>query len=220
MLWILRDGQGDATSLWLSALAAFVAAGVMEGLKLFLEGRRPDPTDTLIAAAAAALACFAATRLAHWPAAGVTRRDNPAAANWRARCLAGVIALTIAAFGVPEMRAPRRCSGSAHKSSSSYPAALRSLPVTETASRSRREPTSVTLAVWTKNHLTIRGVGGFAHISADGANAEGKAIWVIKGAKYGHRKRRVFGREGAQPQRRRDPPGRTGLAGAPLLLPP
>jgi len=69
MLWILRDGQGDETSLWLSALAAFAAAGAMESLKLFLEGRRPDPTDTLIAAAAAALACFAVTRLAHWPAA-------------------------------------------------------------------------------------------------------------------------------------------------------
>jgi len=36
----------------------------MEALKLFLEGRRPDPTDALIAAAAAALAFFAATRLA------------------------------------------------------------------------------------------------------------------------------------------------------------
>jgi len=66
MLWILRDKQGDETSLRLSALAAFVAAGAMESLKLFLEGRRPDPTDALIAAAAAALACFAATRLAHW----------------------------------------------------------------------------------------------------------------------------------------------------------
>jgi hypothetical protein len=45
----------------------FTAAS-METLKLFLDGKKPDPTDALIAAAAAALACFAATRLAHWPA--------------------------------------------------------------------------------------------------------------------------------------------------------
>ncbi|HNP62624.1 MAG TPA: right-handed parallel beta-helix repeat-containing protein [Woeseiaceae bacterium] len=36
-------------------------------------------------------------------------------------------------------------------------------------------------AVWTQNDLVIRGVGGRPHIRADGAAAEGKAIWVIKG---------------------------------------
>jgi hypothetical protein len=36
-------------------------------------------------------------------------------------------------------------------------------------------------AVWRQHRLTIRGVGGRAHIRADGAHAEGKAIWVIKG---------------------------------------
>lgn len=36
-------------------------------------------------------------------------------------------------------------------------------------------------AVWRRNRLTIRGVGGRAHLRADGAHAEGKAIWVIKG---------------------------------------
>jgi VanZ family protein len=35
--------------------------------------------------------------------------------------------------------------------------------------------------VWRQNGLTIRGVGGFAHLRADGAHAEGKAIWVLKG---------------------------------------
>ena len=69
---ILRERRGDEASLWLSALAAFVAAAGMEALMLFLEGRRPDPTDALIAAAAAALACFAATRLAHWSRAPAT----------------------------------------------------------------------------------------------------------------------------------------------------
>jgi len=36
-------------------------------------------------------------------------------------------------------------------------------------------------AVWRQHRLTIRGVGGRAHMRADGAQAEGKAIWVIKG---------------------------------------
>ncbi|MFA6572405.1 MAG: right-handed parallel beta-helix repeat-containing protein, partial [Bacteroidota bacterium] len=34
---------------------------------------------------------------------------------------------------------------------------------------------------WTKNNLLIRGVGGKAHLKADGANSGGKAIWVITG---------------------------------------
>lgn len=36
-------------------------------------------------------------------------------------------------------------------------------------------------AVWRQHRLTIRGVGGRAHLRADGAQAEGKAIWVVKG---------------------------------------
>lgn len=36
-------------------------------------------------------------------------------------------------------------------------------------------------AVWRADDLTIRGVGGMAHLMAAGANAEGKGIWVIKG---------------------------------------
>lgn len=36
-------------------------------------------------------------------------------------------------------------------------------------------------AVWRRNNLTIRGVGGMAHLEAAGRSAEGKAIWVIKG---------------------------------------
>jgi hypothetical protein len=37
------------------------------------------------------------------------------------------------------------------------------------------------VAVWTQNNLIIRGVGGRAHIKANGRAAEEKAIWVIKG---------------------------------------
>jgi hypothetical protein len=37
------------------------------------------------------------------------------------------------------------------------------------------------VTVWRRNNLTIRGVGGLAHLEAAGQSAEGKAIWVIKG---------------------------------------
>lgn len=37
------------------------------------------------------------------------------------------------------------------------------------------------VAVWRQNHLTLRGVGGRAHLASDGRAADGKAIWVIKG---------------------------------------
>jgi hypothetical protein len=37
-------------------------------------------------------------------------------------------------------------------------------------------------AIWTQHGLTIRGVGGRAHLRANGAHAENKAIWVIKGS--------------------------------------
>jgi len=36
-------------------------------------------------------------------------------------------------------------------------------------------------AVWRASDLTIRAVGGRAHLKADGADAEDKGIWVIKG---------------------------------------
>jgi hypothetical protein len=38
------------------------------------------------------------------------------------------------------------------------------------------------VAVWQANNLTIRGVGGKAHLAANGTNAQGKAIWVIAGS--------------------------------------
>ncbi len=37
------------------------------------------------------------------------------------------------------------------------------------------------VAVWTRSRLTIRGVGGRAHLQAAGQAAQGKAIWVIQG---------------------------------------
>jgi len=36
-------------------------------------------------------------------------------------------------------------------------------------------------AVWRQHRLTIRGLGGRAYLRANGAHAQGKAIWVIKG---------------------------------------
>ncbi|WP_243059488.1 NosD domain-containing protein [Nocardioides sp. SR21] len=37
------------------------------------------------------------------------------------------------------------------------------------------------VATWTQDDLTLRGVGGRAHLRADGEHAQGKAIWVIAG---------------------------------------
>ena len=37
------------------------------------------------------------------------------------------------------------------------------------------------VATWTQDDLTLRGVGGRAHLRAEGNDAQGKAIWVIAG---------------------------------------
>lgn len=37
------------------------------------------------------------------------------------------------------------------------------------------------VALWKHNNLTLRGVGGMAHMQADGASVAGKGIWLIKG---------------------------------------
>jgi hypothetical protein len=37
------------------------------------------------------------------------------------------------------------------------------------------------VATWTQDDLTLRGVGGLAHLRAAGASAQGKAIWVVAG---------------------------------------
>jgi hypothetical protein len=37
------------------------------------------------------------------------------------------------------------------------------------------------VAVWTQDDLVLRGVGGRPHVRAEGASAEGKAIWVVRG---------------------------------------
>ena len=40
------------------------------------------------------------------------------------------------------------------------------------------------VGVWTADNITIKGIGGMAHIPANGNNAQGKAIWVIQGDNY------------------------------------
>src|SRR6185369_7720228 len=37
------------------------------------------------------------------------------------------------------------------------------------------------VAVWTQNNLTVKAVGGRARLLAEGAAAEEKAIWVVRG---------------------------------------
>lgn len=102
MVWVLRNGAGGRGALWISAGAAFAIALAMETLKLFLVDKRPDPTDTLIAAAAAAFACFAATRLAHWqPAARIDANSARPTPPPRRNLLlfAGGALVAILAFG-------------------------------------------------------------------------------------------------------------------------
>lgn len=40
------------------------------------------------------------------------------------------------------------------------------------------------VALWKQKKLTIRGIGGSARLFADGASAEGKAIWVIRNGDF------------------------------------
>ncbi len=40
------------------------------------------------------------------------------------------------------------------------------------------------VATWRRNDITIRGVGGRAHLRADGANEGGKGIWVAQGSNF------------------------------------
>ena len=40
------------------------------------------------------------------------------------------------------------------------------------------------VATWSRNGITVRGVGGRAHLRADGAAEAGKGIWVVSGADF------------------------------------
>jgi VanZ family protein len=78
IVWLFADGRRPGRgALWVSGIAGFLVAAAMEALKLFLHGRKPDPTDALIAAAAAALACLVAARLSASPSTP-RRHDAPA----------------------------------------------------------------------------------------------------------------------------------------------
>lgn len=37
------------------------------------------------------------------------------------------------------------------------------------------------VAVWNTDNITLKGIGGMAHLRADGASAQGKGIWIING---------------------------------------
>ncbi|MEO6696735.1 MAG: VanZ family protein, partial [Gammaproteobacteria bacterium] len=65
--WTQRgvDDYGNAGGLRAGLLGAFIAL-LMESGRLFLEAKRPDPTDLLIAALAAGFAYTLANMIAHW----------------------------------------------------------------------------------------------------------------------------------------------------------
>lgn len=64
-VWVFKNARAG---LWTAASCGFLVAAAMEALKLFLTDKRPDPTDALIGAAAAALAWWALERLTTRPA--------------------------------------------------------------------------------------------------------------------------------------------------------
>jgi hypothetical protein len=68
--WVTASGRSGARPVRLAAVGGFAMALCMEALKLFLVDKRPDPTNLLIAMAAATLACIAVERL-------VSRRESP-----------------------------------------------------------------------------------------------------------------------------------------------
>jgi len=63
-IWVLRSARSGS---WTAASCGFLLAAAMEALKLFLTDKRPDPTDALIGAAAAALTWWALERLTRRP---------------------------------------------------------------------------------------------------------------------------------------------------------
>jgi VanZ family protein len=84
--WIFARERGSI-ALWISGLTAALAASATEALKLFLHGKYPDPSDVLIAVAAAIAACAAAMRLSRAPlatAVGSTATTPSMAADLRA----------------------------------------------------------------------------------------------------------------------------------------
>ncbi len=62
-VWLFRIDRPKPSSLWLPATLAAFAAFLMEMMKLFLDGKKPDPTNMLIAAVAAAIAGFVVSHI-------------------------------------------------------------------------------------------------------------------------------------------------------------
>jgi VanZ family protein len=79
-VWLFRINRPKQPSLWLPATLAAFTAFLMEAMKLFLDGKKPDPTDVLIAAAAAAFASFAVSRIVYRAvsaSSGPTQSETP-----------------------------------------------------------------------------------------------------------------------------------------------
>ena len=140
----------------------------------------------------------------------------------RYRCVLAALTLIQSAFHESRLRSrPNRCDGCA-PGRLRVGAPGRELKRPSEAARVARDGDVVEIdagvyagdaAVWPQHRLTIRGVGGRAHLRANGAHAEGKAIWVIKG--HDTTVERVeFSGAGCPPQRRRHPARRRRAHGA------
>lgn len=99
--------------------------------------------------------------------------------RWRRRTMAGglVLAGTLLHAGALHAATLRVGPGEAYTSIGQAARAARSGDVVEVlAGEYRRD-----VAVWTQHNLLVRAVGGRVRLLADGAHAEGKGIWVVRG---------------------------------------
>ncbi len=117
------------------------------------------------------------------PRPPVARRVRPA--PW---ALLTVCALAAAAHAQPTLLA----DGGAHPGATLQVGPLRAIKTLADAARHARDGDTIDVdagtyrrdvAVWQRDRLTLRAVGGRVRLLADGASAEGKAIWVVRGGR-------------------------------------
>src|SRR5688500_2793380 len=172
----LARTQGAANG-WKGGAAIGLLAFALEWSQQWIPGRYGDLTTVLVMALAWA-ACFLAC--------AAKRPDESVGAQPGVRKILSLALIAGIAVPLALFSASARASGTIHRVGPQH-----ALKVPSAAARVAGDGDIVEIeagtypkdvAVWRQNGLIIRGVGGRAHLRADGSHAEGKAIWVIKGA--------------------------------------
>ena len=129
-----------------------------------------------------------------YPSLGDSAVDLPAP-TLKIRALIYMLVATLAAFLAPAHQHAATPDAVETTRDAAQPAVLRvgstrELKLPSAAAQAARDGDIIEIdagnydgdaAVWRQHRLTIRGLGGRAHLRANGVHAEGKAIWVIKG---------------------------------------